>query len=248
METMMVSSHRNGYGALVVEATAGAARTRDARAYRGVMGIVGELENGGADEHAAWTTGFGWVSKRKGTWEAVNVDLYGYGLFGTQALGVVQVRQAERNKYGVTVRKSYFLVGRNEASRRPFAHCVHFAPVQGAVRRGASPADVVGAALRWIWRGRDPEKVIRHGDCGLYPVDRLPAGAEPVEMPCRARLSGAHVLEAEELAEVGGRYYAGGARLVHLKRQHADAEWDGWAEVLVGRRERPWNFSRQIGD
>jgi len=110
MKTAQVSTSRDRYGALVVEQTAGACRSRIARAWRDVERILVELRTGHNDEHVApvWETGAEF--DRRGGGEAINVSLYGVDTVAGQALGVVQVRQWRKRRSWryAQLRKNYF--------------------------------------------------------------------------------------------------------------------------------------------
>ena len=121
---------RDQYGALVIHRTEGACRSRLARAVRGVEQVLAELQTGNTDEHRAPAWEIGKAFDRHGQGEAVNVSIYGLDLVDGQPLGIVQVRQYTRTRYqarhdlGGSVKRNYFLIGRNEGTGLPFAHAI----------------------------------------------------------------------------------------------------------------------------
>jgi len=195
-----------------------------------------------ADEH-------GWMERRsweKGRGEELSIDLYGADF--DKNLYVVQVRQASRARtsYWLEVRKSYFLIGRNE-NGLAFAHCINGAGVRAAIRQEteAKPETAVNAALKWIWSTDRYTEIVRQGDIGLLPVKLKPA-IKPI---------GAHVImvvDAHQLwsGEIrkNGKLFAKNPYLHHVKKQHPDVKCNGWYQVIVGKRELPWSFAPATKD
>ena len=259
-QTAMVSWSRDGYDALRVTVETGRPnRSRRGRAFAAIKTVLAELEAGDADEHRApaWETGIDF--DRKGRGEAINCDIYGIDMIDGQPLGVVQVRQYRRSGYqarhgfGGSLRKNYFLVGRNEKTGLPFAHAIGAHAVHAAIARDDSPESPVTAARAWIWDVPAARlgQIIRHGDVALIPVSRLPGGvaAKPIaDGPAGVRLIDSHVLQAEQMVEVGGRLYARDPYLQHLKGQHDDVRAIGWSRVQIGPRADPWHFARPTAD
>ena len=256
--TAQVTTSRDRYGALVIGRSEGACRSRIARALRGVEQVLAELQSGNADEHRApaWETGAAF--DRRGQGEAVNVSIYGIDIANGQPLGVVQVRQYRRTRYqarhdmGGSVRKNYFLVGRNEGTGLPFAHAIGSRVVHAAVARDPSPESPVTAARAWIFSvplNKLPQ-VLRHGDVAAVPVRALPRGERHVvaNTPAGTQVIDAHVLQADELLEIGGNLYARNPLLQHLKGQHADVGGTGWHRIQVGLRAATWRFARPTAD
>lgn len=211
------------------------------------VALVREL-SGGSDEHGAWTTGIESDRKRRGT--SVNADLYGVATWRRRVYAVVQVRESRfrPNRY-TKVRKDYYLCGRNE-NGRPFAHPVSYAPIRAAIRK--DPGDLAApvlAAMAWIWGCpvaalRD---VARNGDTALVPIARLPHGCAAIGGG-RAHVVDSHTVEAAEFATDGAVVFARCGTLRHGRGQHPDARLDGWARVVIGRRERTWDFTAPTAD
>lgn len=194
------------------------------------------------DEHGNWEFGIEFDQKKRG-W-ALNWDLYGVGrdTHSRRLLAVIQVRQYVRRTASQTwpqIRKSYFLLGRNEDDT-VFAHAVPAQVVRSAIKRGAH---VIKATQDWMWQ-TDYRRVIRQGDVGLVPV-RRPAG-EPVVGPIIIEES--HELEADELLVGGDRLYARNPKLTHLPGTHPYVEHTGWARVASARRGRTWDFAAPTVD
>lgn len=165
--TAEVTWSRDRYGALHVTIGPGANRSKRGRCWAEIQKILGELEKGDVDEHRApaWETGCAFDSKGRG--EAVNVDVYGFALSGKQALAVVQVRRyaKSRKNWWPSLRKNYFLVGRNE-THIVFAHPIPAGTVHSAIQRDPNPDYVVQAVRAWIFDVPIDKLVtiLRHGD------------------------------------------------------------------------------------
>jgi len=252
--TSQVRTSRDQYGALVIHLTEGACRSRIARALRGVEQVLAELQAGNADEHRApaWETGAAFDTHGRG--EAINMSIYGIDLVDGQPLGVVQVRQwhKRRSWQFARVRKNYFLVGRNEGTGLPFAHAVESRVVHAAVARDPSPQSPVTAARAWIFSvlASKLPQVLRHGDVAAVPVRALPRGERHVvaNTPAGTQVIDNHVLQADELLEIGSNLYARNPHLQHLKGQHADVAGTGWHRIQVGLRAATWQFASPTAD
>lgn len=224
-------------------------RSRAARAYQRIVRVLSELDGQQSDEHGGWSTGIAHPSKRSTV--AVNVDLYGLDVVNGQALGVVQVRRWEQRASWAynAVRKSYFLVGRNEVSKTAFAHPIPSRVVRAAIRRDPSASSPVTAARAWVLQV-DRNKlasIVRHGDVALVPVRRLPAGEQAVlESP--VAVVDSHVLAAGSIVRISDKLYARDPRLTHSKGQHADVSAAGWHRVQVGMRAAYWTFATPTSD
>ena len=242
LPTAQLEISRDQYGALVIRRTAGAIRTRFARTLRDVEHVLVDLQKGNTDEHRApaWETGAAF--DRHGAGEAVNISLYGIDRVDGQPLGVVQVRQwhKRRSWQYAQVRKNYFLVGRNEGTGLPFAHSIESRVVHAAVARDPSPESPVTAARAWIFDVSADKLpyVLRHGDVAAIPVRALPRGERRViaEASAGTRVIDSHVLQAEEIVDIGGNLYARNPLLQHLRGQHADVSGAGWYRIQVGLR------------
>lgn len=249
MNASDITTYRDSYGAIRV--FHGYGTRAELSSAPGPLGraakIVDEL-NGPVDEHGAWQTGIASDKKRRGS--AVNVDLYGVATWRRRAYAVVQVRESTFHPTRYTrVRKDYYLVGRNE-NGTSFAHPVSYAPVRAAVRR--NPDDLAApvlAAMAWVWGCTVDQlrAVERNGDTALVPVSRLPRDVQSLGSG-RARVVDSHVVEASEIATDGETVYARGARLYHGRGQHPEVRHDGWARVVIGRRERTWGFTSPTAD
>jgi len=258
LPTAQFDISRDAYGALVVHRTPGVCRTRIARALQGVERVLDELQTGNADEHRAPAWEIGKAFDHRGRGEAVSVSIYGIDLVNGQPLGVVQVRQFRRTSYqarhdlGGSVRKNYFLVGRNEGTGLPFAHPIESRVVHAAVQRDPGPESAVTAARAWIFDVPTDKlsRVLRHGDVAAIPVRALPRGERRViaEASAGTRVIDSHVLQAEEIVEIGGRVYARNPLLQHLRGQHADVNGTGWYRIQVGLRADHWKFARPTAD
>lgn len=188
------------------------------------------------DEHGNWN--FSADFDRKGRGSATNWDVYGYGrdYFSRKFLAVIQVRQfIRRNKnYYPNIKKSYFLLGRNE-DNTVFAHPVSANVVHSAIK---NYRDVVRACQSWIF-GTDYTKIIRQGDLALIPV-RSTKG-EDLERT-EAILQDSHQLTAEKITK-NGVLYAKNPKLVHLPDTHPEVSGSGWFKVVVGNRARFHDFA-----
>lgn len=214
---------------------------------RELVGQVRELVNAAAsaekiDEHGGWDFGIQQVTRRRA--RALNWDLYGIGfdVHSGQLLAVIQVREWTEGRRFNRVRKSYFLLGRNE-DNSAFAHPVSHGPIFAAIRAGR---DVVRACQDWIFGG-DYGAMIRHGDLVLIPMKARPAGTKG-QLRKVATIEGSHKLAARQIAEVDGRIYAKDPALSHVPGVHPDVSASGWCRVLVGKRANFWDFAQPTID
>lgn len=193
------------------------------------------------DEHGGWE--FGAEFDKKGRGYAINYDWYAYGLdlHDRRFLAVIQVRMwQKRTKNGFpNVRKSYFLIGRNE-DKTFFAHPVSANVIHAAIRLGK---DVIKAVQSWMF-GADYTQVARQGDICLIPVSR-PSGVllEATDVT----LQESHRLQAESL-RLNGDYYALNPVLTHLPNTHPMRAAQGWHKVVVSKRGRVWSFAKPTID
>lgn len=194
------------------------------------------------DEHGNWDFGAEFDSKGRGS--ALNWDLYGYGrdYHNRRMLIVIQVRQwSKTSRRGfANIRKSYFLIGRNE-DNTIFAHPVESRVVQYAAK---NDLDVVKRVQSWIF-GADYESVIRHGDVALVPMSRTPNG-EDLELH-RIDLqpedgSASHAIVADAFRQ-NGSLYALNPHLHHLPGTHPDVDGNGWCKVMIGTRAAFYDFA-----
>lgn len=197
-----------------------------------------------AEQAGAWKTGIESDSKKRGS--AINADLYGHD--AEQGLAVVQVREATFHPGRYTrVRKDYYLIGRTETGGF-FAH-----PVESPARSSRAletPESCVAYVLARIWncRPQDLGDIERQGDVAFVPVQKIPAGAVPVETPVTIRDT--HRLTGDVWRDTDGTIYTRrGARLVHSKRQHAPVKAKaGVYRVQPGIRAETWGFTAPRGD
>jgi hypothetical protein len=196
-----------------------------------------------AHKEGAWQTGI--ASDRKGRGSAINQALYGYE--EEQGLCVVQVRQATFHpKHYTRVRKDYYLIGHSEDGSF-FAHPVG-TPSRSKVAL-ASPEDTVSYVLSKIWdcHKDDLADIERQGDVAFVPIRKLPFYALKVEGPVIIRDS--HVLTGDIWRENGLYYVRRGARLKHVKGQHAPVRAKGGLyRVQPGIRNKNWGFTAPQGD
>jgi len=233
--------YRGEYGELRLSASDRADKT-----IAEVLRIMGELDGSrGGDEHGAWSTGAEFSRNGRGT--AVNADLYGIARWKRQALGVVQVRRFERGRRFPRLNKAYFLIGRNERTRRAFAHPIEWRIVRMAISRGQCP---VRAAMAWIWdiQVGDLDAIKRSGDVALVPCVRPPKRADTRIGGGTVRVVDAHLAAAAEFATDSSRLWARDARLSHEKQQHRSVSEQGWARVAIGQRDATSSFARATAD
>lgn len=194
------------------------------------------------DEHGSWE--FGGDFDRKGRGSALNWDLYGISrdYHSKRTLIVIQVRQfiRRRKNYFPEIKKSYFLIGRNE-DKTVFAHPVESRVVQAAARAGK---DVVRAVQNWIF-GVDYKKIIRQGDICLIPLRSKAVLATASDIPNQFTIQDSHLIKAETVKMNGGNnVYAFNPSLYHLPKTHPNfEELKGWFKVMVGRRSDFYSFA-----
>ncbi len=196
------------------------------------------------DEHGAWE--FGAAFDRRGRGQALNWDLYGYGfdLYSKKLLIVIQVRQYTRNKYGGSVKKSYFLIGTNE-DETVFAHAVNANVVQNAAKKNT---DVVLAVQRWIF-GTDYTNCYRQGDLVAIPVNCKAAISKAQKLSLsEILLEESHLLRGEEIRQNGSLYVLNPS-MEHLPATHpALPKLKGWWKVVIGKRASFHNFAAPTVD
>lgn len=188
-------------------------------------------------------------------WHAVNADLYGWD--PEQDVAVVQIRQSETDAYGITVRKDYAVIGRNETGT-VFRHPIAASAVHGAIRaNGDDPVAVVRRAQRWMWRctSRQLEdslaKGMRQGDVLMITVRGEPRGM-PIDVADYV-IGGSHRVVAPAFrADTANKQavYALSPKLLHIKDQHAPVycDWDGWHSIRLAREAPAWEIAALVGD
>jgi hypothetical protein len=190
------------------------------------------------DEHGTWD--FGAEFDRKGRGSALNWDLYGVGkdIHSKKLLIVIQVRQYVKAHKGYfpQIRKSYFLIGRNE-DNHAFAHSVESRVIHDAINKGK---DVIKAVQDWIF-GCDYKKVIRQGDLAMIPVKRLNPAAVALEGE-KHLIENSHELTSADIRK-NGELYAIDPLLIHLPGTHPTVQAQGWYKIVVGKRASHWDFA-----
>jgi hypothetical protein len=188
------------------------------------------------DEHGGWD--FGCQFDKKGRGSALNWDLYGFGkdYHTKRFLCVIQIRQATRRatKHFLNVRKSYFLLGRNEDDS-VFAQPVESRVIHNAIKQNVN---IIIAIQNWIFNC-DYTKVIRQGDLAMVPMKKAQDG-KVVENSYIIEES--HELTAEKIIQ-NGSLYALNPILKHLPSVHPLIKGDGWFKIVTGKRSEYWRFA-----
>lgn len=188
------------------------------------------------DEHGSWE--FGAEFDKKGRGSAINYDFYAYGIdcHNRRPLIVIQIRQyiKKYKNYPGTVRKNYFLIGRNE-DNSTFAHSVESRVIHAAVAAGR---DIVKSCQDWIF-GADYRKVLRQGDLALVPVRKTKGETIGTSLI----LEGSHELLAAAIVQIDCTLYAYNPELWHIKGTHQSLYEEGWFKVVVGKRAPHWDFA-----
>lgn len=211
-----------------------------------VSGMIADIEHTGV-----FTRGI--ETNSRGHGEAVNVDVYGYDY--ELDLAVIQIRKCYITKYGNSVRKQYYLIGRDQSQL--FAH-----PIEPPIRSQAAlatPESLVQYVLTKIWDCKPSElpNLIRQGDIALLPVAEVPAaataktGVTPDSDGVMMTIRDSHRLRAAEILECRGRIFCRGLKtLTHTKRQHKHIRGrkNQVYRVLIGRRDTAWHFTAPTAD
>ena len=231
------ADHRGSYGQIIVDRSSSSSPAIE---YRNAAALIEELSTR-VDEHGGWAFGIESLNKRGG-FVAMNWDLYhaAKDIHDQGVLFLIQVRQSSKRKssHFTSVRKSYFLIGRNEDGT-PFAHCVSHAPIFRAIADGRCP---ILAIQRWIF-GVDYAKVIRQGDLALIPTKR-PQGS-PYPDGGHATIAASHEVEADEIRTTADkRLFALNPRAVHVPQTHPTVAVKGWFEIRLGARALAWDFAK----
>lgn len=182
---------------------------------------------------------------RKKRGSALNHDLYAYD--PSQGVAVIQARQAIGSKWGMSSRKTYFLVGMNEITHEYFRHPVGAHAVRAAVKkRGEDGAAVIADIQKWMWEVTDRQlkNSVRQGDVLLVPEPE-PKKAE--RKGSRFVVGESHEISADEI-RLNGRVYALNPTLIHTKGQHRPAAMRGWCSIRIAREADAWDFAERIGD
>ncbi len=211
--------------------------------WKRITKLVDEASTGThVDEHGAWEFGAELDRKRRGI--ALNWDLYGYGqdVHSRQLLAVIQVRQYQKQcaKWWPSIRKNYFLIGRNEDGT-VFAHAVQSGVVRSAIRRNKP---VIRAVQDWLW-DTDYSRIVRQGDIGLVPRKVKPKG-EPIEPTLT--VEGSHQLIATAILRDGDIFFALDPEMTHLPGTHPPVSATGWFKVVSAKRAPTWDFAAATRD
>lgn len=202
----------------------------------------------------AWTLGIESLNKRGG-FEAINWDCYGYAEFMGQQLCVIQLRRAYKRKssYFTSVRKDYYLCGYNE-NGNPFAH-----PVDSPARSKTAMSTVEGPALKvlseiWGCEAEDLTDIKRNGDVAFIPATSRQVPADAYEIQSIG-LANSHVVEIGRKGKLffspstKAIYGKGSLKLSHAKGQHPTAITNvGFWRVAVARRAAHWGFTAPTAD
>lgn len=190
------------------------------------------------DEHGNWEFGAEFDKKSRGY--AINWDLYAFGrdTHNSRLLAIIQIRKFERRRknYYPNIKKSYFLIGRNEDDTA-FAHSVESRVVHYAIKNKANPVKHV---QNWIF-GCDYSNVIRQGDIALIPCKRKPSLTSSI-LETEITLQGSHFLKASLICN-NGNLYALDPCLTHLPGTHPRVFVAGWYKVITGKRASFYDFA-----
>ena len=211
------------------------------RTYRQVENLFYEATTSDKiDEHGNWQ--FSAEFDKAGRGHATNWSLYGIGrdYFTRRLLIVIQIRQwVKHTRRGYpNVRKSYFLLGRNE-DNSAFAHPVESRVVHSAIRSGV---DVVRACQNWMFSG-NYMRMQRQGDIAMLPISSTAHLRQASSSTGEVTLQESHQLSAREFKRVGDNLYAKNPELRHLPRTHPDIAGQGWWKIIVSRRGRFYDFA-----
>lgn len=204
-------------------------------------------------EGRAFTTGIEF--NRKQGFEAVNYSVYGFAIVEGQQLAILQLRRSYRRRAGyfMSVRKDYYLVGRNE-NGNTFAH-----PIENVCVRGKALDNIEGAvlkALALIWGVKVDEigLIVRNGDMAFVPVTARSIPADAIEI-LGVTLEGSHTLTPGTRGQVlysrslNAHFAKRAAKLSHDKGQHPTAAIvSGIYRVVAGARAAHWGFTRPTAD
>lgn len=231
MSTLTQNFQRGNYGEIIM-------RSLDSELRSQVEKLVSDAQNAAKiDEHGNWDFGIQ-NTNRKGTrWSALNWDLYGVGndTHSGKLLVVIQIRQSHNTKYGVNVRKNYFLLGTNEDDST-FAHSVSSNVIHAAIRTGK---DVCLSVQNWIFDG-DYARMIRQGDLALLPMTKRPSA--PTAPRKRMFLQESHELVGTAIRQ-NGNLYVKNPTMYHIPGTHPPISGEGWYKVIVGNRSEFWKFA-----
>lgn len=199
------------------------------------------------DEHGNWE--FGADFNRKGQGYATNWSLYGIGkdIHSKRWLIVIQIRQyiSEKADWFPTIRKSYFLVGRNE-DNTTFAHPVESRVIHSAIRKDK---DVIKACQDWMF-GCDYRKVLRQGDIALIPYHVSKKVIEDGrEIDPLLLIQNSHALSCDRLIRYKESLIAFQPSLVHLPQTHpAFNNIKGWYKIMISKRVAFHDFAAPTVD
>jgi hypothetical protein len=212
-----------------------------------VTDIIKDLEG------RAFTSGIEF--NRKQGFEAINYAVYGVARVEGQLLALLQLRRAERQKpgYFTSVRKDYYLIGRNE-NGNAFAH-----PIENTAVRGTALSTVEGPVLKalagiWGVRVEEVNLIRRNGDVAFVPATARSIPKDVVEISGVALTRDfSHLLMPGRGGKLfyssSGFFVKGAARIAHRKGQHPTAVvTSGIWRVVEGARATHWGFTHPTTD
>ncbi|MEW6214116.1 MAG: hypothetical protein AB1478_02760 [Nitrospirota bacterium] len=176
-------------------------------------------------------------SDKKNRGVSVNVSVYDYDIH--HELAVVQIRQCEFGGQYNSVRKNYYLIGRNE-NGNAFAHPI------SSVLTGKKYKSYINKALCEIWRCSEDELpyVVRNGDVAFIPCKKPEAATL---LPEKVLKIENHIIKASNVYR--GKTVEAPASIKHEKGQHPTiVVRKGFYRVQKGNRAPEWDFSAATRD
>ena len=191
------------------------------------------------DEHGSWE--FRAEFDNKGRGSAINWDLYAIGndVHDGQLLAVIQVRRYEKahKNWWPSVRKNYFLIGRNEDGIA-FSHPVESRVIHYAISKGR---DVIKSVQDWMFGG-DYAGMLRQGDVAFLPLSRPNA---PEIGETAVVVAGNHEIVARKIRQNGNLYVQD---FTASHPQHPTVAARGWYKVIESNRAKYWKFAAPTKD
>ena len=228
----------NYYGAITDPETAG-------DLYIALKVIADELRAGQTDEHG-WETGItfadGGAAKRRHDYAAINE---GWRMIGTdihtgEPIGVLEVRQSRRDRYGTHVTKNCYLVGRNE-DNTAFGHAVPTATVNRAQKLYPDDQQEQLVAVQTYIFGTDYRRVVRQGDIGFIACHK-PGGLDVLGK--QITIMESHVIRGRAVVQRGESIYVQCPHVTHPTHNYVAIK-AGWYKLVIGRRAQ---FRTTIAD
>jgi hypothetical protein len=200
--------------------------------YTALKVMADELRAGLADEHGGWEIGIA-SDGRRGNYAAINEDwrIIGTDIHTGEPIGVLEVRQSSRDKYGTHVTKNCYLVGRNE-DNTAFGHAVPTATIGRAQK--IYPGDMQSQliAVQTYIFGADYRQVVRQGDIGFIAC-RKPAGLEVIGK--QITIMESHVIRGRAVVQRGESIYVQCPHVTHPTHDYVAIK-AGWYKIIIGRR------------